>query len=394
MRKACLACILALAALAAWSQPKVAVLDTQVPQSIDQSVVIPTTEKIIERLVVSGRYTVLDRANIESVLKEREFQLSGMVSDQDVVTAGKYLGADFVVVAKVQKVSDTYFITAKMIAIKTGVIANQTSAQGEGKLSTLISLAEQVGDVLSGGAVLAQSAVGGQKDISKPEGEAAAPKSAPKAEKAPRSAPASPSGSTSVLVGIDALPTTWEESYSDIYDGTFTVKFDYLALSVGLDLRYLEVGASFGTRTNGTRNTVYGGVSSGDSDITDEESYIGLSVYGKLPISFGRFSVFPMLGAEYLLTTSLAAADGTDFLDNLNALGESLYLGRLFVEAGLGLDFNLGSKIFARGIALYGMKIPSSYDDAYISEQEALGYVNESVSVSLLKFNFSVGFRF
>ena len=158
----------AMAAVAAWSQPKIAVLDALIPQNMDPSVIVPTTEKIIERLVVSGRFTVLDRANIESVLKEREFQVSGMVSDQDVVTAGKYLGADFVVVAKISKVGDTYFITAKMIAIKTGVIANQTSAQGEGKLSAVISLAEQVGEVLSGGAVLAQSAAGGQKDISKP----------------------------------------------------------------------------------------------------------------------------------------------------------------------------------------------------------------------------------
>jgi hypothetical protein len=279
-----------------------------------------------------------------------------------------------------------------MINIKTGVIANQTSAQGEGKLSKLIELAEQVGDVLSGGAVTAQSSVGGQKDISKPESQE--PKPAPKAEKAPPSASASPGGSKSVLIGIDVLPTTWEESYSDIYDGVFTVKFNYLALSVGLDLRYLEVGASFGTRTSGTRNTVYNGVSSGDSNITDEESFIGLSAYGKFPISLGSLSVFPMLGAEYLLTTSLATADGTDFLDSLNAFGESLYLGRLFVEAGLGLDFNMGSKLFARGIALYGIKIPSSYDDTYISEQESLGYFNESVSVSLLKLNFSVGFRF
>ena len=134
-----------LAAVAVWSQPKVAVLDAIIPKNMDPSVIIPVSEKIAERLVVSGRFTVLDRANIESVLKEREFQVSGMVSDQDVVTAGKYLGADFVVVAKVTKVSDTYFISAKMIAIKTGVIANQTSAQGEGKLSELITLAERVG---------------------------------------------------------------------------------------------------------------------------------------------------------------------------------------------------------------------------------------------------------
>jgi hypothetical protein len=167
MKRAFLALFALSFAALAWAQPKVAVLDTIIPQNMDPSVIVPTTEKIIERLVVSGRFTVLDRANIESVLKEREFQVSGMVSDQDVVTAGKYLGADFVVVAKVQRVDTTYFISAKMIAIKTGVIANQTSAEGDGKLSVLIGLAERVGEVLSGGAVLAQSAAGESSDISK-----------------------------------------------------------------------------------------------------------------------------------------------------------------------------------------------------------------------------------
>jgi len=143
---------------ALWAQPKVAVLDAVVPAKMDQSVVEPVTEKVIERLVVSGRYTVLDRSNISQVLKEREFQVSGMVSDEEITEAGKYLGADFVVVVKVQQVTDTFFLSSKMIAVKTGVIANQASKEGEGKLSVLIKLAEQVGDVLAGGTVLAPAA--------------------------------------------------------------------------------------------------------------------------------------------------------------------------------------------------------------------------------------------
>lgn len=146
------------AAGALWAQPKVAVLDAVVPAKMDQSVVEPVTEKIIERLVVSGRYTVLDRSNISQVLKEREFQVSGLVSDEEITEAGKYLGADFVVVVKVQQVTDTFFLSSKMIAVKTGVIANQASKEGEGKLSVLIRLAEQVGDVLAGGTVLAPAA--------------------------------------------------------------------------------------------------------------------------------------------------------------------------------------------------------------------------------------------
>jgi hypothetical protein len=99
-----------------------------------------------------------------------------MVSDQEVVTAGKYLGADFVVVTKVQKVGETYFISAKMITVKTGVIASQSSSQGEGKLAVLIGLAEEVGDVLAG-----SGATGGKAAAAKPSkgGTALPPAQAP-----------------------------------------------------------------------------------------------------------------------------------------------------------------------------------------------------------------------
>ncbi|MFA6508640.1 MAG: hypothetical protein WCT14_21250, partial [Treponemataceae bacterium] len=62
MRRFIIAAILSFSVAGAlWAQPKVAVLDALVPNNIDQSVLIPVTEKIIERLVISGRFTVLDR---------------------------------------------------------------------------------------------------------------------------------------------------------------------------------------------------------------------------------------------------------------------------------------------------------------------------------------------
>lgn len=137
-------------ATAAGAQIKIAVLDAVISRGIDSSVVIPVTEKVMERLVVSGRYIVLDRANVDKVLGEREFQVSGLVSDDEISAAGKYLGANFVVAIRVQRVSQTYFLSAKMIAVDTGVITTQASAEGEGRLSILLNLAEQVGDLLSG----------------------------------------------------------------------------------------------------------------------------------------------------------------------------------------------------------------------------------------------------
>lgn len=168
----------ALAALA-WAQPKVAVLDAAIPKNMDPSVIVPVTDKITEALVGSGRFTVLDRDNIDSVLKEREFQLSDMVSDQDAATAGKYLGADFVVVVKVQRLSDTYYVSGKMIAVQSGVISKQSSAHAPGDIATLIDLSEQVGSALSGNTALGQ----GPKELD--QGGAKAPAQADKNQPAP-----------------------------------------------------------------------------------------------------------------------------------------------------------------------------------------------------------------
>lgn len=148
-----LVAVLVLAAAALPALPKVAVLDAVVPETMDKAVVVPITDKIAEEIVNSKQYSVLDRANVEQVLREKEFQVSGMVQDSDIKQAGKYLGADFVVVARVSLVEGTYFISAKMIDVESGAIFAQVSDQEEGKASVLIKIAERVGRKLMTGTV-------------------------------------------------------------------------------------------------------------------------------------------------------------------------------------------------------------------------------------------------
>jgi len=142
---------LPLAALSAL--PKVAVLDALISGQMDPSVIVPVTEKVAERIVASGEYLVLDRGNIESILHEREFQFSGLVSDSEISQAGKFLGAEYVVVIRIETIGDTYFISSKMISVETGIISRQASAEGEGKLSVLLDLAGRVGALLTGKSV-------------------------------------------------------------------------------------------------------------------------------------------------------------------------------------------------------------------------------------------------
>ena len=134
---------------------KVAVLDAVLAENVDKSVSIGVTEKISEEFVATGKYVVLDRTTVGQSLKEIEFQMSGLVSDAELKKAGEQLssrlGASYVVVAQVSLISGTYFISAKMIDIKSGEITVQASDQGEGRASITLQIAQRVGKKLAAG---------------------------------------------------------------------------------------------------------------------------------------------------------------------------------------------------------------------------------------------------
>ena len=133
------------------AEPSIAVLDAILEEGVDDSARVPVTEKIIEELVSSGKYTVLDRGSVQQILEEKKFQLSGIVKDTEIKQAGEYLGADFVCVAKVSRIGGTYFISAKIISVETGAITAQTSHEEKGDIETVLVIAKIVGVALSGG---------------------------------------------------------------------------------------------------------------------------------------------------------------------------------------------------------------------------------------------------
>jgi TolB-like protein len=185
-----------LASLSAYAAPQIAVLDTVLAAGVDPAAGILVTNKIEEEFVNQKKYHVLDRANIDRVLREKEFQLSsGVVRNEEVRQAGEYLGADFVVVANVSRIGQTYVISAKMIDISSGEIAAQASAQQAGRIDVLLDVAKEVGVRLAGTAV---TVAGIQEEPVEEKAEPAAEK--PKAEKpAAIEASGTASGSAAVM---------------------------------------------------------------------------------------------------------------------------------------------------------------------------------------------------
>jgi TolB-like protein len=179
------AALVGVSAVAFADLAKVAVLDAILPAGMDPEVSIGVTEKISEEMVNSGKYTVLDRTTVGQSLKEIEFQMSGLVSEEAIRKAGNQLssrlGASYVVVAQVSRMGATYFISAKLIDISTGQIIAQASDQGGGDIDVNLTLATNVGSKLASGTMEpARTATSGSSP-------SAAPVPAPATQAAPSS---------------------------------------------------------------------------------------------------------------------------------------------------------------------------------------------------------------
>jgi opacity protein-like surface antigen len=84
---------------------------------------------------------------------------------------------------------------------------------------------------------------------------------------------------------------------------------------------------------------------------------LGFSLLGKYPFSIGKLSVFPLVGVEYRRTLSVKDEDGNE-VDT--AAGD---FSALWFQAGGGADFALTNNLFIRGSLLYGLRLPSTFED-------------------------------
>ena len=73
-------------------------------------------------LVETGRFNVMDRNNMDSILAEQKFENSGCTDQQCAVEIGKLLNVKQMVVGSLSKLLDTYYITVNVVDVETGKI--------------------------------------------------------------------------------------------------------------------------------------------------------------------------------------------------------------------------------------------------------------------------------
>jgi len=96
------------------------------------------TDRLRNNLVNLKEFRVLDRENMDVILKEQGFQLSGCTTTECAVEAGKLLNVHKIITGSVGKFSLIYTISLKIIDIETGEIENSIYYDYKGEMEDLL----------------------------------------------------------------------------------------------------------------------------------------------------------------------------------------------------------------------------------------------------------------
>ena len=105
-------------------------------------------------------YAAFNRADIDQIMKEHNFQQSGMVDEATRKRLGAMQGVDCVCVTKITKEGNSYYLEANLVHIETGQISNPASQYGElqdGSLVNMLAACEKLAAELVGAQVMPNS---------------------------------------------------------------------------------------------------------------------------------------------------------------------------------------------------------------------------------------------
>jgi TolB-like protein len=80
------------------------------------------SEELTAGFVNDGSWTVVDRDNLELLQQELQFQMSGEVDDDTVLSIGKKLGAQIIVSGSLEAVGNLFRLRIRAISVETAAI--------------------------------------------------------------------------------------------------------------------------------------------------------------------------------------------------------------------------------------------------------------------------------
>lgn len=114
------------------------------PKGVSQQEADILAERLRSALVRDGRYQVVERTQMETILAEQGFQQSGCVSSECVIQAGLILGVELMVGGSVGKSGNSYAIDIRLFNIETAEISYAVTRDYRGAIAGLLTVISEI----------------------------------------------------------------------------------------------------------------------------------------------------------------------------------------------------------------------------------------------------------
>ena len=104
------------------ARSKIAILNIQSDYAVLSEYII---DELIANAVNDRNFSVVDRAQLDAIRMELNFQLSGEVSDDSALEIGKFLGAQTIVSGALGELGDRYRMTIRALNVQTAEVQGQ-----------------------------------------------------------------------------------------------------------------------------------------------------------------------------------------------------------------------------------------------------------------------------
>lgn len=107
------------------------------------------TERLRTAFVRDGRYQVLERSQMESILTEQGFQQMGCTTNECLVQAGLILGVREMVGGSVGKIGERYAIDVRLFDVESSEIIKAVSRNVQGTVDKLLDVMPEISSELA-----------------------------------------------------------------------------------------------------------------------------------------------------------------------------------------------------------------------------------------------------
>jgi len=114
-----------------------AILDLE-PTGITQTEAKVLTQTLTSKMIELSDYTIVERANIDKILKEQKFQHSGCTDRECAVEIGQLLNADITIIGTAGKIGSTYTLQTRIINVATGEALTSADFTHKGEIDELL----------------------------------------------------------------------------------------------------------------------------------------------------------------------------------------------------------------------------------------------------------------